>query len=84
VAAAYVEAEPARDLLPPWASSEYGFGALGTEAVSEETASIAVPCQVCLFLCLHNLKKISEFTQQAVDYESTNQRSIENSQTLEI
>lgn len=48
-AVAYVEAEPAGDLLPPWASSGYGFGhgdfgALGTEAVNE-TASIAVPCQ---------------------------------------
>ncbi|KAM0839293.1 hypothetical protein ACQ4PT_060409 [Festuca glaucescens] len=50
VAAAYVEAEPTSDLMPPWASSGYGFGhgdftALGTEAVSEEAASIAVPCQ---------------------------------------
>uniref|UniRef100_A0ACD5Z1C9 Uncharacterized protein n=1 Tax=Avena sativa TaxID=4498 RepID=A0ACD5Z1C9_AVESA len=49
-AAAYVEAEPAGHLLPPWASSGYGFGHggfgdLGTEAVSEEAASITVPRQ---------------------------------------
>uniref|UniRef100_A0ACD5WR89 Uncharacterized protein n=1 Tax=Avena sativa TaxID=4498 RepID=A0ACD5WR89_AVESA len=49
-AAAYVEAEPAGHLLPPWASSGYGFGHggfgdLGTEAVSEEAASITVPHQ---------------------------------------
>ncbi|KAM0860176.1 hypothetical protein ACQ4PT_046723 [Festuca glaucescens] len=46
VAAAYVEAEPASDLLPPWASACYGFGhgdlgPLGTEAIREEAASIA-------------------------------------------
>jgi hypothetical protein len=51
VAAAYVEAEPTCDLMPPWASSGYGFGhgdfgALGTEAVSEEAPSVVVPCQV--------------------------------------
>ncbi|XP_051213809.1 zinc finger protein CONSTANS-LIKE 13-like isoform X1 [Lolium perenne] len=50
VAAAYVEAEPTCDLMPPWASSGYGFGhgdfgALGTEAVSEEAPSVVVPCQ---------------------------------------
>ncbi|XP_047069862.1 zinc finger protein CONSTANS-LIKE 13-like isoform X2 [Lolium rigidum] len=41
VAAAYVEAEPASDLMHPWASSGYdfghgNFGALGTVAVSKE------------------------------------------------
>lgn len=50
-AAAYVEAEPAGDQLPSWASSEYAighgdFGAFGTEA-SHEAASMDVPsCQV--------------------------------------
>ncbi|CAM0907315.1 unnamed protein product [Alopecurus aequalis] len=49
-AAAYVEAKPAGDPLPPWASSDFGFGhgdfrAIGAEAVSKEAASIDEPRQ---------------------------------------